>query len=644
MKKILKNLKFYDAGGYVLLVLWVFLLFCFRPWDDLKEYRVKPQWAAQNSTQVYGYLAVKQSFKANGIFDSVDIYIDNYNHTYEGSFIVKISDASGGCIYEEEIDKSELGSGWLEIHIGHIIQVAGDYQIEITAPELKKENCVVVYYAEEKTYGDGAMTLYGCKRNKTICFSVYDSRRNFFAYISLFVFFTFSAIWWINRKKSILFTACMFLTGTGLSMLIVMAPMSVPDEYYHYNSSFVLSNVLLGKSDIYGYEKEYCDFEGIQEHRNVNSAYIRVMEDIFEKDADLGEAVNRSVRIDALRHPIIYLAPACGIALGRIMGFNFVQIYYLGCFFHLMLYIFLVLTAIKLIPVYKELLLIIAAFPMSMQQAASFSYDVIINGMSFVLVAYMMKLTYEKAQVKWKDIFILTVFGGILCPHKIVYSALLLLVFIIPGNNFNGFKDRWIKLAVIFCGVLMIVAATQLPVFQNLLTGGKAPALARSYGVRFMLEHPWKYARLLYETVRVYLTDWVMHGIGSSLAGVTLSVCGYLIWGFFIVMAVSCFQANGAVRTLNVWQKAVCCLTVFAGILIIAAALSNGKTFGLNTIPGIQGRYFIPYFLPAFFAVHTKKITVNIQSRKLFCAYWFLWAGVLNTILSSVVFLSEPLH
>lgn len=638
MKEILKNLKFHNLKAYILLVLWVFMLFCFRPWDDLKEYLIEPQGAAENSTQVYGYLSVKQSFQANGIFDSVDIYMDNYNHTYEGSCMVKISDASGGCIYEEEVDKSELGSGWLEIHIGHIIQDVGDYQIEITAPDLKKDNCVIVYYADEKTYGNGEMTLYGCRRNKTICFSVYDSRRNFFAYVSLFLFFTFSAIWWNNRKKSILCTAFIILTGTGLSMLIVMAPMSVPDEYYHYNSSFVLSNVLLGKSDVYGYEEEYFDFEGLLEHRNVNSAYIRVMEDIFERDPDLGEVVNRSVRIDELRHPIIYLAPACAVALGRRMGFNFVQVYYLGCLFHLMLYIFLVLAAIKLIPVYKELLLIIAALPMSMQQAASFSYDVIINAMSFVLVAYVMKLTYEKAQVEWKDILLLTACGGILCPNKIVYSVLLLLVFMIPGSHFKGLGDRGTKLAVIFCGAFLIVAATQLPIFQNLLKGGQAAAAARSYGVQFMLEHPWKYAKLLYETLRTSLTDWVRYGVGSSLAGVTLPVCGYLIWGFLILMAASCFQTNAAVRTLSAMQKVICSLTVFSGIIFIEAALSNGKVFGQNTIPGIQGRYFIPYFLPAFFAVHTKKITVNIQSGHIFCVYWFLWAGVLNTILSNVVF------
>ena len=157
-----------------------------------------------------------------------------------------------------------------------------------------------------------------------------------------------------------------------------------------------------------------------------------------------------------LYYPIIYLAPSIGITIGRLMKLNFIQLYYLGRCFNLFAYIFLILIALKITPKYKELMLLIASLPMCLHQAVSYSYDVVINGMSFVFVAYTFLLIYREDGVTWKDALVLVAIGGILCPGKLVYIVLLGFLFIIPKEKFRDLKDRKKKLGLIIFGVVLI--------------------------------------------------------------------------------------------------------------------------------------------------------------------------------------------
>lgn len=67
-------------------------------------------------------------------------------------------------------------------------------------------------------------------------------------------------------------------------------------------------------------------------------------------------------------------------------------------------------------------------------------------------------------------------------------------------------------------------------------------------------------------------------------------------------------------------------------------ALFTDTNYGNAFIAGVQGRYFIPFIIPIILIMRTDKITVNVDNNKLFCVYWFLQAGVMNCILSNVVY------
>ena len=496
-------------------------------------------------------------------------------------------------------------------------------------------------------YQDGEMTFNGDIQNKTLCFSVYTVHKNVFAYIALFIFTVSAGAWWLNRNRSFIRKALIVLVGMGLAMLVVMAPMSMNDEEYHYNTAFILSNILMGQENVFDVPDAYCDFTGTVIHMNANTAFIRVKEEFFSEKTDISDnAFFNGGLSNMLYHPIIYLAPSIGITIGRLMKLNFIQLYYLGRCFNLFAYIFLILIALKITPKYKELMLLIASLPMCLHQAVSYSYDVVINGMSFVFVAYTFLLIYREDGVTWKDALVLVAIGGILCPGKLVYIVLLGFLFIIPKEKFRDLKDRKKKLGLILFGVVLIFAVTQFQVVLGLIKNSKDAAEAaqtssivtQKYTGWFIMQYPGKFIQMVYITIISFVMEWIRNGIGKTLAGLSLPIDEYLICGFAVLMVMSCFRNGKDTFSLNVRQKWVCWLLVLSGVFLVLLALFTDTNYGNAFIAGVQGRYFIPFIIPIILIMRTDKITVNVDNNKLFCVYWFLQAGVMNCILSNVVY------
>ena len=95
---------------------------------------------------------------------------------------------------------------------------------------------------------------------------------------------------------------------------------------------------------------------------------------------------------------------------------------YLGKITALLFYLLCVFWAVRFMPWGKMVMAVIALFPMSLEIAASYSYDCTVNALSFLFIGYTMYLIYEKERVTWKDYAFLTVVGMWMAPCKLVIS------------------------------------------------------------------------------------------------------------------------------------------------------------------------------------------------------------------------------
>lgn len=392
-------------------------------------------------------------------------------------------------------------------------------------------------------------------------------------------------------------------TAIGLFYLISITPFSVPDEGYHYRTSFQLSNIImLHWKDNALADATYFNYVHFSGHHNVSSAYIRVLREFF-----LPFNNSKTVTIPMTRNLNYfgyYLPQALGIAFARIFRLNVILTFYLGRMFNLAFYIICTYFAIKKTPWFKTVFFLLSVTPMAMQQAASYSYDAFINGLAFLLIAYFINAIYGEDKLKKEDFTVIIFCSVLLAPAKVVYYPILFLVLLVPMEKFKSKKQR----RVIIFFVLGVSLLTIIPF--NLVSLGKHFAGAsgtlnwegqHNYSVHFIFKHPLETVAIFGRTLVHNGLEYFRESFGLRLSGLTLSLPSYVIWLFVIFVILAIFSNNNhqSNQNTNVYitrkQKIFYCIISSIIILLTLLAAFLGWTSNTRSIIlGVQGRYFIP--------------------------------------------------
>ena len=345
----------------------------------------------------------------------------------------------------------------------------------------------------------------------------------------------------------------------GVAYMNVFLAMSAPDEIVHFISAYKLSNNILGEkatvsdghvvvraSDIwledcaneYKYDKEESIREGVLVpakgscskvfgSKLKESTYKQFFKKGFGFDRDKyvkfeGKEYDKAQSVHAPVNtiPSVYLPGALGICIARILNLNTAGLIMLGRFFNLAVFIIFGMLAIHFMPGYKEFIFLISLLPMTLEQAASFSYDaVMISGIMF-FVSYVFYLIYVSESFRKKDLLIITMIAGLIFPCKIVYVPMLLILFGIPVNKFVlfGENDGGIKknnsisfiISVITVAsalglAMYLVNKTALISYSTGSNGTLEWAGEESYTIYYLIHNRLKTVKLLYNTLILQL-------------------------------------------------------------------------------------------------------------------------------------------
>lgn len=451
------------------------------------------------------------------------------------------------------------------------------------------------------------------------------------------VFFGVTAYGFYVRKWSLqrIFAGLAF--GIGLFYLVTITPLSVPDEPHHYQSSYQLSNYLLFQWDVseYGdaHDFDYTNFVG---HQNVSSGYLRIMKELGGKAFE-GESIPIP-HPRALSYFVEYLPQALGISLARILNFNFTTTFLIGRLFNLLFYAACLYFAVKRTPKFKLVIGLIGIMPMSLHQAASYSYDVFINGMAFVLIASILKAVYEENRLDRKDYLWILISGVLLAPAKVIYSAILLLCLLIPQECFRNKQQKFQGIALILTMAAVFVVLFQLNGLASMAAGTDELNWEgqTNYTLNFVFQHPLRTAEIFLQTFIEWGDTWLYWMVGSSLSGLSLSVPTWIINAFILVILLSVLsEADEKGRLSAIHRCSFLC--VFVAVLLLAmASMFLGWTSDTRPIiQGVQGRYLIPVFPLLIFSLNNKTLVLrrNID-KELIIASMFLHGNVIINILN----------
>jgi uncharacterized membrane protein len=326
--------------------------------------------------------------------------------------------------------------------------------------------------------------------------------------------------------------------------------------------------------------------------------------------------------LSAVYSPVPYLPQTAAMILAKPFQFHPLLLMYWVRMVNLLAWVGLIYAAIRIIPIYPTLFMLLALTPMSLHQAASVSADAMINGLAFLSIALALRM----AAVHEKPIrpVVLVGFGVcvvLLSLCKNVYVFFGLLLFLAPAANLGGLKRYW-GYFVLLMGVCFVLTAGWSISVAGLYTFNKNPALQ----MEFIRGHILDYAGILAQSM--LQQSWYLRRAFVGLFGWTdvwLGTWHIRLWLVLLVTTALLEHRRG--YSLCLRQKAVC-LLLFAGetVLIFTLLYVFWNPVGADNIRGVQGRYFIPIVPLLLLALYNTKLNIPIPRLS-------LWAAVC-TILS----------
>lgn len=464
----------------------------------------------------------------------------------------------------------------------------------------------------------------------------------------------------------------------GILYLLVLPPLSAPDEISHYVGAYQLSNRMMGKpaADEYGkallrgidwfLEDVYGDYQyekgeggvwkitGVQgekkggtvlgqelreeTYRMIYKTVLKGEKTPQEEDFDQRGIANAYTETVTSSHqsvvttPVAYLPQALGISLARILHLNSIWLAYMGRLFNLLFFVAITTLAMRRLPFGKEVLFGTAILPMTLHLSASFSYDVMIMGCFFYFTAVCLDLAYGKEKAEGKDVVVLALLMAAAGPCKMIYGVLMGLCLLIPVKKFGGWK-KWLLAAVIVAGAwvaaMIVINSRLIADFATASDQVVGWADEEGYSFAFLLHNPGKIFKMFYQTILWQTETYHLTMIGAYLGNIDqgLDVPYVLVVFFTFGLIALALRKPGESLTITggqrVWIFVVCgaCVAAAFGSMLLAWTPVSSRV-----ISGVQGRYFLP-FLPVFLMACKNDWLILTKDRNRSILYLMLCAN-----------------
>lgn len=411
--------------------------------------------------------------------------------------------------------------------------------------------------------------------------------------------------------------------GIGILYTFVWTPYSCPDEYAHFSTVYYYSSELLNEPTLNDEGNVLARAEDLRitPHESNSRKYAYSLYEDWNYTAETDELV--SLEHDPLPNilPAAYIPQIIAVTLVRLFGLGNVVMWILGRMLALAFYLVLGYFAIKFIPFAKRAMMILLLGVSSLQQAASFSYDCVMNACAFLFVGYLLYLAYEKDKITVIDWVLLFALSIIFAPIKIIYVVMIFAVFLIPNYKIaaNKIKALCLKIALILSNCLVVFALRMsniaaISTESSVVTDGR---VQQGYDLVTILKNPLKVIVLWADTLRVKPVDYLRHMFGGVESANGVSISWTIIMGFFILLAFALILEKSE-KVIDMKGKiiGVSISVILLAILFLVFTMEKNCTdLTSQFIMGIQGRYFFP-FLPLLFpAMQSKNIIAEKTIR-----------------------------
>lgn len=441
-------------------------------------------------------------------------------------------------------------------------------------------------------------------------FSLNFVRISFFATCFLMLYLVLAAgrrIWQLMKKKPQWFFAVTALLLGGLLIMGIGTNQISYDEYAHAKSAYKLSfgsaiETTEAAMQMVGNTLPY--FNNPEERRLVE-AYEDLMNDPSYIAPDIGHQ-SRFPRAETR----VYYPMAAGFYLGRVLHVGFADMVALAKLGNLLCYIIIVFWAIKMAKGYQMAVAGIGLLPNNIFIASALSYDALVT--SCLLLGYVLLLNEfltPEEKVKPRNALIMLLSFVVGCLSKPVYIVMALMLWFLPAKKFQNKRMALLfKVSVTVVAGLMIyniffptpVAGGDYQLVSNMAYSGDSRNVGTSTmgQISYILHNPLAYTKTLLGEMFGMLGRYTLFGEPFAAYAYLGSAPFRVNW---LLILLGLFAAVFA-DTKRKLGKGIAPLTHLMNFGVAAIVFSSMyisyTAVGSSRILGVQGRYFIPLFLP----------------------------------------------
>lgn len=564
---------------------------------------------------------ITQSFKTDSSFSGIGIRFCTYSKINKGIISAKLINLdTSEEIQTWNIDTQDLkDNAFYNFKLDKVIDNLDvtNYELSLDISMDSQEDYITITTSDNNMYLDGDLSINGESKENDLSIVVYSKdsvflRTPFIISAFIILIFIVCIYFMIFIRKSKIENIFMFSALIlGVMYVFIQTPYSNYDEPAHVETAYRLSNKLLGIED--SKEKEGDIYiraedsrEGLSDAWTTISTYKTVY-DKLTKSSNNNELVQMKARnVNEVKY--VYLPTAIAITLGRIINMGQIQILIFGRLFNLICFILASRYAIKKIPFAKMVIFTAAMLPMTLHQAASFSYDGPINGIAFLFIAYTMRLAYSNEKLLRKDYILFFIFLILLAPLKKVYILMISLILIIPKKRFKSGKQY--KTFIITSFIFAILSYLFFNILEAITIIKQTDSVSvfstePAYTVSTIVHYPLWYMKILLNSFQKQLIGFFESGFICIYLVNTSRILTYV----FIILGILSALAYDKEK-IYIKRKDKFLFIAFI-ITIVIALYTAGflwTSVGKDVIQGVQGRYIIPFIPIILLLFRMKKV------------------------------------
>ena len=447
----------------------------------------------------------------------------------------------------------------------------------------------------------------------------------------------------------------------GFVYLLLIPIMAVPDEQTHMHSAYNISNTIMGTKG----NSDTLMMRADDATHYYNATNLRRYDYNYEfRDAFSGVADRNMVDtgIAVMKgNTQLYILPALGITIGRLLGLSTTLVFLLGRIFNMAVFIVAVYFAVKRMPFAKGVVAVWALLPITLQQTSSFSYDAPVFALSITIISTALSMAYgeKKEKKKWiAELAVMIISCILLLPCKgfalfpVVAFPLILIPKYIKNNQekVEAFKKKirpWMKgvltgvLVIFVClaGFVVVKTVKRWLLPENINTNYISWANHTGFTPGFFIKNPVKFFEIILNTIWLKSDVYFNQMFGGLLGWLDIKIPFVFTLGFLLILVYVALRKENEEQVIKNGER-IWMILVFLGIICTAVGgmLFNWTPNNADCIEGIQGRYFLPALVLSLIALRTKKTGVSVNSDR----YGMMWTIFLHIIVVTTVFRNIP--